>query len=71
MPCDRGVYLEGVNMHQNIASSILLERKILGRTTVESKVRVGKDTIVIKSIVNGRRALPDIMFDIICQKEGA
>ena len=50
---------------------VLLNRKIISNTIVESKVMIGKDIVNIKSSFTGGKKYSDLLFELACQKLSA
>jgi hypothetical protein len=50
---------------------ILLKQKIVGGTIIESRIRIGKNTVNVKSSFTGSKRYSDLLFSLICQKLSA
>jgi hypothetical protein len=61
----------GAKMKLSDNTSIILERRIISSTIVESKVLIGRDIINIRSTFDGDKRYSDILFELACRKLSA
>ena len=50
---------------------ILLTRKVISPDTVETRLKIGKGIVNIKSTFNGKKEYSDILFELACRKLSA
>lgn len=50
---------------------VLLKRKIINDNTVETKIKIGKTIVNIKSSFSGEKKYSDLLFELACEKLSA
>jgi hypothetical protein len=50
---------------------VLLTRKVISPDTVETRLKIGKSIVNIKSTFNGSKKYPDILFELASRKLSA
>ena len=50
---------------------ILLNRKVIDKNTFQSRIKIGKDIVNIKSTFNGDKKYSDLLFELACRKLSA